>query len=79
MHSKRINSGDSNKHRVTENNHHKQNDHHTKTLNDKTPSIPDKSIIVENIHTIPDTTYEPVENHTDDSKKETTVPGITNK
>ncbi len=79
MHSKRINSGDSNKHRVNDNNHQKQNDHHNKTSNARRSSIPDKSMIVENIHTTPDTTHEPVENHTDDSKKEPTVPGITDK
>jgi hypothetical protein len=70
--SKRINSGDSNKHRITEDNEHKENDHHSKKLNERRTSTPDKSMIVENIHSIPDTT--PV-----DSEKEPTFPGITNK
>jgi hypothetical protein len=36
-------------------------------------------MIVENIHTIPDTTHRSVEKDTDDSRKKPTVPGITNK
>jgi hypothetical protein len=79
LHSKRINSRDSNKHRITENNEHKENDHHSKKLNERRTSTPDKSIIIENIHIIPDTTRGLVEKHAYHSTKEPTLPGKSNK
>jgi hypothetical protein len=78
LHSKRINSRDSNKHRITENNEHKENDHHSKNVNNETASISDESILGENIHTIPDTTHRSVEKHIDDSTNESTSPGKSN-
>jgi hypothetical protein len=75
LHSKRINSGDSNKQPVTENNEYKENDHRSKKLNERRTSTPDKSTIIENIHTIPDTTHQPVEKDTDESRKKPTILG----
>ncbi len=77
--SKRIHSGDSNKHRVTENNHQMQNDHHNKTSNEKTASIPDKSMMVEHIHTISDTTDDLMKRKNGHSTPEPTIPGKTNR
>jgi hypothetical protein len=56
-----------------------QNDHQSKKLNETTAPIPDKSIIVENTPTIPNTTHQSVEKHIDDSTKEPTIPGKTNR
>jgi hypothetical protein len=77
--SKRINSGDSNKHPITGNNEHKQNDHHSKKLNERRASTPDKSMIVENVHTIPDTTDDLMNRTNNHSTPEPTIPGKTNR
>jgi hypothetical protein len=78
LHSSRINSGVSHKHTVTENNQDHQNDHHIKKLNEKRASIPDKSTIVENIHTVHDTTEDIIKKKVDHSTKESTSPGKSN-
>ncbi len=71
----RINSGASNKHPTTENDHRKQSDDHSITLNEKRTSISDKPMIVEIDYTIPDTFYEPIK--INNSTEEATIPGIT--
>jgi hypothetical protein len=79
LHSKRINSGDSHEHPVTENNQHHQNDDHSKKLNKKTVSFSEQPMMVENIHTIPDTADNLMMENINHSTKEPTSLGEINK
>jgi hypothetical protein len=79
LHSRRIHSGVSHKHPLTENNQQKQNHHHNKTPNENTPSISEKSMIVANTPTIPDINHQSVEQHTNPSTNEPTNQGKTTK
>ncbi len=75
VHSKRTNSGVSNKYPKTENHEHLENDQHSKRVNKKTPSIPDSSVIVENL----DTTPGPIEKHAEHLIKEPPISGKINR
>ncbi len=79
FHSKRINSGSSSKHQITENNEHRKSCDGSQTLNETTPAISETPTVVEGVHTIPDTTHQTVEEHTDYLRKDPTIPGKINK
>ncbi len=77
--SQRTNSGISNKRSITAKDQQEQDDQYSKKSNDETVSISSKSIVEENINTMPDNTDDLIEKENDNSIEKSTISGKTNR
>jgi hypothetical protein len=79
LNSKRIHSEAPHKHPITENNQQESDDRHSKASNEETVSVFNKSIVEENINTMPDNTDDLIEKENDNFIEKPTISGKTNR